>query len=368
MRALAGVFIFISLILTLYGYFFGGSIFFASLFFWAAFLIFFPTLKSKKLLIVLFFLAILSLAISFALNFKIDYKKLFTINQYLLALLSSVGFLRLIATPKTKSQKSLPKGKGSFLKTYFGVHLFGAVINLSSLIIVADKLNEKRKLTSLQLVTLTRSFASDAFWSPFFVAFGAALTYAPKLEIFTTVLNGLILSSFAFFFTCKEVFSEKKRIKSFEGYPLSFETLYVPLLLALLVMVTHYFYEDLKIIALISLYALFITFMILLFKGGFKKLNGSISLHVKEELPKMSSEISLFLVAGFFGMSASFLLLGLEVGLPFEVFDWRVATIFLAIFLLLGFLGIHPIITIAIVGDLLQAANNTLLAFNGVVT
>ncbi len=76
----------------------------------------------------------------------------------------------------------------------------------------------------------------------------------------------------------------------------------------------------------------------------------------------MKGEISLFLVAGMFGVIMSSFLLGLNLELPFEQFDWIIASILLAIFIFLGFIGIHPLITIAIVGDLLNQVNHTLLA------
>ena len=76
----------------------------------------------------------------------------------------------------------------------------------------------------------------------------------------------------------------------------------------------------------------------------------------------MKTELSLFLVAGMFGILVGSILLGLDLKLPFEKFDWFVASILLGIFIILGFVGIHPIITIAIIGDFLSGVNHTLLA------
>ncbi|MBP7742142.1 MAG: tellurium resistance protein TerC, partial [Aliarcobacter sp.] len=39
-----------------------------------------------------------------------------------------------------------------------------------------------------------------------------------------------------------------------------------------------------------------------------------------------------------------------------------IASALLAIFIILGFIGIHPIITIAVIGDFLSGVNHTLLA------
>ena len=76
----------------------------------------------------------------------------------------------------------------------------------------------------------------------------------------------------------------------------------------------------------------------------------------------MKTELSLFLVAGMFGILVGSILLGLNFQVTFKEFDWIVASILLAIFIILGFVGIHPIITIAVIGDFLSGVNHTLLA------
>ena len=97
-------------------------------------------------------------------------------------------------------------------------------------------------------------------------------------------------------------------------------------------------------------------------KKGFFKAKIKFKNHILEELPKMKTELSLFLVAGMFGILVGSILLGLKLTLPFDNFDWFIASILLAIFIILGFIGIHPIITIAIIGDFLSGVNHTLLA------
>ena len=59
---------------------------------------------------------------------------------------------------------------------------------------------------------------------------------------------------------------------------------------------------------------------------------------------------------------AGSVLLGLNFNLPFEVFDYKVAAVTLLIFIILAFVGIHPIISISILGDFFCQANHTLLA------
>ena len=203
---ISGLLIFLSFLTTLYSYFFNEKLLiFAGVFAWISFLILFSSLKNKKIIIVLLILSFLAFFVSYFNGFKIDFIKVFTVNQYLLTLLIAVGFLRLIATPKKEKNFQLPKGKKSFIKTYLSVHLFGSVINISSLILVADKMYKKAPLTNIQVVLLTRAFASDAYWSPFFVAFAAAITYAPNLDTSVILLNGIVLSMFAFLIKFYEV-------------------------------------------------------------------------------------------------------------------------------------------------------------------
>ena len=361
---LSGLLIFLSFLTTLYSYFFSENLLIiAGIFAWVSFLILFSSLKNKTIIIVLLILSVFAFCFSYFNGYKIDFVKVFTVNQYLLTLLIGVGFLRLIATPKKDKLTQFPIGKDSFIKTYFGVHLFGSVINLSSLILVADKMYKKSPLTNTQVVLLTRAFASDAYWSPFFVAFAAAITYAPKLDTSIILLNGIVLAFFAFLITYFEVVKNKEfKLDEFRGYPLSFESLYVPFILAILVLVTNYIYPNIKVIVLISTFSIFITLLIFPFKKGLSQSLIKFNNHVIEELPKMKVEMALFLVAGMFGISISSILIGLNLDLPFKIFDWQIASILLFIFIMLAFIGIHPIITIAIIGDFLGGVNHTLLA------
>ena len=361
---ISGILIFLSFITSILAYFFYSKLLALSGFFaWFAFILVFSSLKNKRFLTTLFILSFILYIINLINGYKIDYYKVFTVNQYLLTLLIGVGFQRLVATPKKANIKELPKGEKSFLKTYFGVHLFGSVINLSSLILVADKMYKNAKLTNLQVILLTRAFASDAYWSPFFVAFAAAITYAPNLNTFVILINGIILALIGFMITYIEIKKDKSLdISEFRGYPISFDTLYLPLILAFLVLLSHNFFPDIKVIILIALFSIILTILVLPMKKGFSIGIREFKYHILEELPKMKTELSLFLVAGRFGILVGSILIGLDLELPFENFDWFIASALLAIFIILGFVGIHPIITIAVIGDFLSGVNHTLLA------
>ena len=222
---------------------------------------------------------------------------------------------------------------------------------------------KKAALSNTQIILLTRSFASDAYWSPFFVAFAAAITYAPNLDTFTILINGIFLAFIGFLITYVEVKKDKKfELDEFRGYPLSFDTLYLPFALAFLVLFTHTVFPEIKVIILISVFCMALTIIVLPIKEGLVNAYEEFKNHILIELPNMRSELSLFLVAGMFGILVGSILLGLDLELPFETFDWFVASILLAIFIILGFIGIHPIITIAVIGDFLSGVNHTLLA------
>lgn len=360
----SGILIFMSAIFTIYSYFFNTfSNYIQIATIWISAILLFKTLKKKLLISILLIISsILYIYINYN-NLPIDYYKALSINQYLLVLLISVGFLKLIATPRKDKLSELPNGKSSFIKTYLGIHLFGSVINVSSLLLVADKMYKKGKLSALQIILLTRSFASDAYWSPFFVAFAAAITYAPNLNTFIIISFGISLAFICFILTFFEV-SNKNRfnLDEFYGYPLSLETLYIPAILAFLVLLTYQYYEDIKIIVLISSFAFLMTFFILPIKKGLLNSFKILWFYIIQDLPQMKSEISLFLVAGVFGVLVATVLTSLNFKLPFDIFDYKIASILLLVFIVLGFIGIHPIISIAILGDFIAFADHTLLA------
>ncbi len=364
LQKLSGSLIFLSFLLTVIGYFYSSTlVLIAGCLAWLAFIFLYPTLTNKKMINILLLLSLVAFLFSKTMGFDVNYVKLISVNQYLLTLLIAVGFLRLVATPKQEKNSTLPLGKSSFFKTYLGIHLFGSVINLSSLVIVADKLYKKGPLTKAQVITLTRAFSSDAYWSPFFVAFAAAVVYTPNLNTPLVIMNGLVLAFITFVITFVELkFRKDYKLDSFRGYPISFGTIYIPIILATLVLITNSMYKDIKIIVLISLYSVFLTLFILIIKNRVFKAFEEFFNHINNELPKMKSEISLFIVAGMFGIVISSIIVGYEVTLPFEVFDWKIASLLLLVFILLAFVGIHPIITIAVIGDYFSQFNHTLLA------
>jgi len=359
----SGISVFLSFVISIYAYFINHHFLIVSgLFAWISLGIFFRVLANKKIVAILFGLSVIIFLFSLLSGYEIDYFRMFTVNQYLLSLLIGVGFLRLITIPKSEL-KELPKGKSAWFKSYVSVHLFSSVINLSALILVADRLNKQASLSKTQIILLTRAFATDAYWSPFFVSFGAAMSYLPNLNHTVIFINGILLSFIAFVVT---YFESKKGnfldINNFSGYPLNVNSLIVPFILAVNILFVKYFFSELNTVVLISLFSFGFVLLVLPFKQGFIKSFFTLKKHVYEELPKMKSELSLFIVAGMFGYLLSVLLKGQGVDISFLGFDWIYASVLLAIFILLGLVGIHPLISIAILGDFLLDVDHTLFA------
>jgi len=277
-------------------------------------------------------------------------------NVSLIALLAGVSFLRLVTLPKSdEAEKPLPVGSQTFLKTVLGTHLFSAVINLSALLIVFDRLSQKKTLQRESVAPLTRTFSAAAFWSPFFAAMGVALTYAPGASLSTLVLQGLPLALIALVYT----YFESGDKSTFRGYPLSIHSLWVPAVLSILVLTIHNFKPDYSVILIVAGTALLLTLLVLFFKGLIKPDKQPVPLiqlkqHTFKELPKMSGELTLFLTAGVLSVGLKNLLDSFNNTLPVDEFTFPIAVSSLLLMVVLAVIGIHPVISIAVMGTVLS--------------
>ncbi|MEJ2612743.1 MAG: hypothetical protein P8179_22460 [Candidatus Thiodiazotropha sp.] len=189
-------------------------------------------------------------------------KKAISTNHALLAMLAAVSFLRLMAQPHGEQEEPLPSGTHGFFRTLFGVHIFGAIINLSAILIVGDRLSSRKPLTLFQGLTLSRGFSLAALWSPFFAAMGIALTHAPGANLIEMVTHGLPIACIGLLVATIGLKSAKKEA-SYEGYPWQFTSLWLPALLAAAIILTHRLYPAISILTLIALFSLGITFLTL---------------------------------------------------------------------------------------------------------
>jgi hypothetical protein len=272
-------------------------------------------------------------------------------NQGLVSLLAAVSFLRLVTRPESVNRDAPPpRGRKALWRTLIGVHLFGAVINLSTVVILGDRMTTRGRLGKRRALALSRGFAAAAFWSPFFSAMAAALTYAPGARPGTVVLAGLPMAAVSLWLTAREIDPEDPGLGApFVGYPMDFKALWIPGLLVAIVLATHALVPRWSILAIIALSAPLLTVGILLARRK-RAAWPPLGDHIRQGLAGTVNELALFLAAGVLAAGLISLTGPLGDWLPFERFGPSQASLLLAVMIGLAALGVHPIITIAACG------------------
>lgn len=277
----------------------------------------------------------------------LPWRDMLAMNIPLLAMFVAVSFLAL-ATPDAGGAAP-PRGRRAALSTGVGIHLLGAVINISALFIFGDRLSGKRPLDREQAFLMTRSFTAAAWWSPFFMATGVAFTYAPDLVWIRTLVPGMLMACIAIGLSVLEtsVFSRKR----FEGYPLGVESLAMPLFLAVMVLAVHAWRPELKVLAVICMLAPVGT---LLFMRA-RPRGPALLEFVKTRISSVSSAFALFLTAGVFSSGIKAVILAFP-----ETFSMQAAaltptmfTALLAGMIAAGIVGVHPVVSISVLSPLL---------------
>lgn len=321
--------------------------------------------KQKRIILTIAGFAMLSWVVAWQTGEVSHIAKALSANQLMIVMLIGVQFLQLVALPENEKAEPLPTGKKAFIRTYLGVHFFGSVINLSATLLVADRLVKETQLSMNQLKLLTRAFTSGAHWSPFFAAFAAALVFTPDASLPIVMVVGFSMASLAFFVTLFEVNADKsEQIDAFVGYPMHFEALWLPAVLVVFVGVAHYIFPAISVLILIALCSLALSMLVLFLRKGLSKGGGDFIDYGVNRLPQMKNELLLFLIAGVFGSGLAAALDGLSIAIPFQHFDGIVASIILLFMFLLAILGVHPVISIAVIGHWIISIepNQTLLA------
>ena len=321
--------------------------------------------RQKKIILTISLLAISSWVVAWQTGEISHIVNALSANQLMIVMLIGVQFLQLVALPVGEKAEPLPTGSKAFVRTYLGVHFFGSVINISSVLLVADRLVKEAKLSMNQQKLLTRAFTSGAHWSPFFAAFAAALVFTSEASLPVVFGVGLSMASIAFFITLFEAKTNKSEaLNNFIGYPMHFEALWLPLGLVVIVGAAHYLFPGINMLVLIALSALLMSVAVLLLRKGFAEGCSDFNAYALNKLPQMKNELLLFLIAGVLGSGLAAALDGLSIAIPFEHFDGVVASAVLLFMFLLAVLGVHPVISIAVIGHWIASVepNQTLLA------
>lgn len=307
--------------------------------------------NSRSQTLILFITGIVAIVYAGTEGVFLGWKQVFSINLPLLAMFVAVSFLSL--TNPDSEDPDPPRGEKAAMLTAIGTHLLGAVINLSVLFIFGDRLKRNGALTRDQMIILARSFTAAAWWSPFFIATGVALTYSPGMRLDETLIPGLIMGCIAIGYTVVEVCFAKRA--EFAGYPLKRENLIVPLFLAAVVIVVHFFWPHISVLLLTCLLAPVGAFV---FMKGRPRLS-TVYEFIDNRISSVSSQFALFLAAGVFSTGIKSIihvypaLLSLN-GLSFTPFLFAVIT---GVMIIAGIVGIHPVVSIAIVSPLLLPLN-----------
>jgi hypothetical protein len=269
-------------------------------------------------------------------------------NQGLVSLLAAVSFLRLVTRPEAANAHAPPpRGRNALWRTLMGVHLFGAVINLSTVVILGDRMTTRGRLGKRRALALSRGFAAAAFWSPFFSAMAAALTYAPGANLGIVVLAGLPMAALSLWLTVRDIDPEDPRFGApFIGYPMNFGALWIPGLLVAMVLTLHTLIPRWSILAIITLSAPLLTVAILLAREGWSA-GQPLKAHIAQGLASTVNELALFLAAGVLAAGLTSLTHQFGDGLPFNQFGPTQAGLILIVMVGAATLGIHPIISIA---------------------
>ena len=339
--------------------------------FWLAVLLLWPDLKrgNRRQAGILAGLG-LALALVAARGFgaEIAWHRLLDGNSYVVAMLVGVSFIGLIGTRqgRTAPAGSAMTGRRGTASTWLGVHLLGAVLNLSTVFMVGDRLRRHGELSLPQLLALNRGLSSAALWSPFFASMGVVMTLAPEMN-FTTILSlGLPLGLLAGTLSLLDL-SRRFDLSRVAGYSLSPKSLLMPVGMASLVLLFHYgLTPGLSIVSIITFLLPGVAVASNLPRGAGWTLR-RVRSHALERLPAMRGEISLFLCAGLLtqGLSA---LIAAATGSEWQLFAHFGAPQAVASFLTIvvsAVAGLHPIIGVSVLASMLELSGSrqTLFAF-----
>ena len=275
------------------------------------------------------------------------WRQIFAPNLPVLGMFVAVSFLGLTNTGM--EDNTLPKGRKAIIITAFGTHLLAAVINLSVLFVFGDRLQKNGTLTRSQLIILARSFCAAAWWSPFFVATGVALTYAPGMLWQETLIPGILMSMIAIGYSIMDIIFFKK--EEFSGYPIKVESLTIPAFFAITVIVAHYFRPDISILNLICVLSPLGAIVFMKSRPRLPALRSFIN----TRLTSVSSQFALFLAAGVFstGIKAITHVCPAVFSLEDTAFTGTLFSVILGVMILIGIMGVHPIVSISVVSPLL---------------
>ena len=276
-----------------------------------------------------------------------------SLNQDLIAMLASVSFVRLVIPTAEPSDRGL-RGWPAVVRTTLAVHALGSVINMSAVTLAAHRLAGGGRLPLADGVLLSRAYATGAFWSPFWLASAAAIAYLPGADVPFAMLCGAAVAVVALLIGCFDVgraLGDRRR--TYRGYSLTPALLVVPVAMVVLVLVGHLLLPHTPIPRLVTASALLVTFVGLLLRRDLARM----ARHAASEISSVRSEAGLFVAAGILTIGLAAVVGAVGPVIPLARYDVAVAWICLLITVALALLGLHPIVTLALVGAVVLPAD-----------
>ncbi|NKB63685.1 MAG: hypothetical protein GKR95_16755 [Gammaproteobacteria bacterium] len=374
-KALGGLFVLLMLLITI-----GGGLLamrqenqwllVAGMMGWlAALLLFVDLFIGQKIQVgLLLLLGVILIGFGVAAGAEINFRGIISGNTGLLTMITSVGFLRLVAIPdespfsrKQSSSTSiteLPTGRGAYGQTLLGTALFGAVINISAPMLIADRIHQSRPLKRFTSQSVNRVFFGAAAWSPFFAGTAVVLTVVPDAQLSFIMIAGLPFAVVGLFVVYGEArWRYSAEVDDFVGYPLKVNSLLIPGLLSACVLLASWLLPDLSILISISLSALLITLVMTMYRLGVGGGMSQLVQHVRYGLPRVVNELTLFLSAGVLATGIGSMIEAGFITIPVVDFDSIVAVQIVGGMVLAGAMGIHPVILISALTPLLLTMN-----------
>ncbi|MFD1383201.1 hypothetical protein ACFQ45_07470 [Rhodanobacter aciditrophus] len=351
----------------------GGLLILSGMVYWAVFVSAWQRLnrRNKRQCGFLLVVGVVALVVAVFTDVTVPVFSLLQGNLAIVAMLTGVSLLGLL--PDSTKPKPPMTGVKGFASTWASIQLLGAVINMSAVFVVGDKLQRQSgQLSGPQYSILVRALTSAGWWSPFFASVAVALSIAPDAEFHHLAVIGLPLSIMACALSCWE-FKRSGQIEAFQGFPLSVSSLAFPVLLAALVLIFHYFVmPEAAILSIVTLLSPISVVLFLFLRGGPRHTRQRLRDHAHIRLPNMANEVSLFLAAGFLSTTVSLALQGLlgEGWSLFDHFGFFEAYLCFLVICGISLMGLHPIVGISLMSSMVPAsgADNTLLAFVSLCT
>ncbi len=339
----------------------------AALLAWLSFSLLWPRLGTQQRLQVVVLIALGAAGVwwGYGHGVSVDIERVVGQNQLIVSMLASVTLLRLLNGPLLDSERELPRGIGTYVRSMFGVHTFAAVINISALVIMADRLSRFAPLQNNQAQMLSRAFTMAAFYSPFIAGVALALAYTPGSSLLRMLSFGvpLAIAGFVTLYLYARL-GKVEDIDNFRGYPVHFESLWLPVSLGAAVLVLHLAMPEYSVLSLVIMLAPVIVIGTLLLRHGARGVRSHLREYVDERLPEMAGELALFLSAGVLASGLVAVVAATDGWVPFEQFDAQSASAMLVITLLVSTIGVHPVVVVSAAAPLLVPLNPdpTLLA------